>query len=319
MSRLLITGIAGFAGSHLAEVLLKNSTDFVAGVHHPEHIPQYSIKSDRFQLHYIDILQSGPLHDLIREISPEVIYHLAGLAHVQESWVNRRATIETNFLGTFNLLEACRKLPKYPKILIVGSGECYGIVPAEEQPIAETRPLVAASPYAVSKIAQEILGFQYAMADKMPVYISRPFNHTGSRQKETFVCSAFAMQIAKGELGLSEPEIRVGNLLARRDFSDVRDVVAGYVAIVQHGRPSEAYNICSGNAISIQEILDILLSHATKKFRVVADPERIRPVDMPLMLGTAEKLQRQTGWKPQYAISDTLLDLLNYWREKLKA
>ena len=319
MSRVLITGIAGFAGSHLAEALLKDSTNFIAGVHHPDHIPQYSIQSDRFQLHYIDILQSGQLQDLIRELSPEVVYHLAGLAHVQESWVNRRATIETNFLGTFNLLEACRNLPQFPKILIVGSGECYGIVPEEDQPIPESRPLVAASPYAVSKIAQEILGIQYAVADKLPVYISRPFNHTGSRQKETFVCSAFAMQIAKGELGLSEPEIRVGNLIAKRDFSDVRDVVAGYLAIVQRGRPGEAYNICSGKAVSIQEILDILLSHATKKFRVVSDPERIRPVDMPLMLGSSEKLQQQTGWRSRYAISETLLDLLNYWREKLKA
>jgi GDP-4-dehydro-6-deoxy-D-mannose reductase len=319
MSRVLITGIAGFAGSHLAEALLKDSTTHVAGVHHPEHAPQHSIKNDRFQLHYMDILQSDSLQDLIRELCPEVIYHLAGLAHVQESWANRRATIETNFLGTFNLLEACRFLPKFPKILLVGSGECYGVVPQEEQPIPESRPLVAASPYAVSKIAQEILGIQYFVADKLPVYISRPFNHTGARQKETFVCSAFAMQIAKAELGLSEPEIRVGNLIARRDFSDVRDVVAGYIAIVQHGRPGEAYNICSGKAVSIQEILDTLLSHSTKTFRVIPDPDKIRPVDMPLMLGNAEKLQRQTGWKSRYAISDTLLDLLNYWREKLKA
>jgi GDP-4-dehydro-6-deoxy-D-mannose reductase len=319
MSRVLITGIAGFAGSHLAEEVLKDSTNFVAGIHHPEHTPQHSIQNDHFQLYHIDILRSEALQDLIRELSPEVIYHLAGLAHVQESWVNRRATIETNFLGTFNLLEACRDLTRYPKILLVGSGECYGVVPHQEQPISEARPLVAASPYSVSKIAQEILGIQYAVADKLPVYISRPFNHTGARQKETFVCSAFAMQIAKGELGLSEPEISVGNLTARRDFSDVRDVVAGYIAIVEQGRPGEAYNICSGNAVSIQEVLDILLSHSTKKFRVVSDPTKIRPVDMPLMLGTAEKLQRETGWRTRYTIRDTLLDLLNYWREKLKA
>jgi GDP-4-dehydro-6-deoxy-D-mannose reductase len=319
MPRVLITGIAGFAGSHLAEALLRDSTTYIAGIHHPEHTPQFSIQSDRFDLYHIDILRSEALQDLIRELAPEVIYHLAGLAHVQESWVNRRATIETNFIGAFNLLEACRGLSKFPKILLVGSGECYGVVPQEEQPISEKRPLVAASPYSVSKIAQEILGIQYAVAERLPVYISRPFNHTGARQKETFVCSAFAMQIAKGELGLSEPEIRVGNLTARRDFSDVRDVVAGYMAIVEKGQPGEAYNICSGNAVSIQEVLDILLSYATKKFRVVSDPAKIRPVDMPVMLGTAEKLQRETGWSSKYTIRDTLLDLLDYWREKLKA
>lgn len=318
MSRVLITGIAGFAGSHLAETLLKDSTNFIVGVHHPEHSPQHSIQNDRFELHYMDILDAGRLDGLIRELAPDAIYHLAGMAHVQESWVNRRATIETNFIGTFNLLEACRRLQKFPKVLLVGSGECYGVVPVEEQPISESRPLFAASPYAVSKIAQEILGIQYAVADRLPVYISRPFNHTGARQKETFVCSAFAMQIARGELGLVEPEIRVGNLIARRDFSDVRDVVAAYIAILKDGRPGEAYNICSGSAISIQEILDTLLSHASKKFRILSDPDRFRPVDMPLMLGNAEKLQRETGWRPRYAISDTLLELLDYWRAKLK-
>jgi GDP-4-dehydro-6-deoxy-D-mannose reductase len=318
MSRVLITGIAGFAGSHLAETLLRDNTTFVVGVHHPEHSPQHSIQNDRFELHYMDILDAGRLDGLIRELAPDAIYHLAGMAHVQESWVNRRATIETNFIGTFNLLEACRRLQKFPKVLLVGSGECYGVVPVEEQPISESRPLFAASPYAVSKIAQEILGIQYAVADRLPVYISRPFNHTGARQKETFVCSAFAMQIARGELGLAEPEIRVGNLIARRDFSDVRDVVAAYIAILKDGRPGEPYNICSGAAISIQEILETLLSHASKKFRILSDPGRFRPVDMPLMLGNAEKLQRETGWRPRYAISDTLLELLDYWRTKLK-
>ena len=318
MSRVLITGIAGFAGSHLAELLLEDSTTSVVGVHHPEHRPQHTVQNERFHMHHLDILQAARLEELVHEVSPDAIYHLAGLAHVQESWNNRRGTIETNFIGTFNLLEACRKLTKTPKVLLVGSGECYGIVPEQEQPIEETRPLFAASPYAVSKIAQEILGIQYAIADHLPVYISRPFNHTGARQKESFVCSAFAMQIARGELGMTEREIRVGNLMARRDFSDVRDVVAAYSAILNAGRPGEAYNICSGRAISIQEILDTLLSHARVEFRVIPDPERFRPVDMPVMVGTAEKLQSQTDWKPRYELRETLLDLLNYWRDRLK-
>jgi len=318
MTRVLLSGIAGFAGSHLGEMLLLDSTISVVGIHHPAHPLQHVIENPRFAIHYLDILEADQLGLLIREVSPDIVYHLAGMAHVHESWRNRRATIETNFIGTFHLLEACRSLAKFPKVLLIGSGECYGIIPHTEQPISEERPMVPASPYAVSKIAQEILGIQYAQAEKFPVYISRPFNHTGPRQKETFVCSAFAMQIAMAELGMSEPEIKVGNLSARRDFSDVRDVVAGYISIVKDGRPGEPYNVCSGTAISIQQILDILLSHASREFRVIVDRERFRPVDMPLLVGNAQKLKAETGWQPNYPIDQTLLDLLNYWRKKLK-
>jgi GDP-4-dehydro-6-deoxy-D-mannose reductase len=317
MTRVLVSGIAGFAGSHLADRLLLDSTISVVGIHHPAHPLQHLIEGPRFTIHYLDILNHDQVRDLVLEVSPDVVYHLAGMAHVHESWSNRRATIETNFLGTFHLLEACRSLSKFPKVLLIGSGECYGIVPDTDQPIFEGRPMVPSSPYAVSKIAQEILGAQYAKAEKFPVYLSRPFNHTGPRQKETFVCSAFAMQIAMAELGKSEPEIKVGNLTAQRDFSDVRDVVAGYISIVKDGRPGEPYNVCSGDAISIQKILDILLSHASREFRVIVDQERFRPVDMPLLLGSAQKLKTETGWQPHYSIDQTLLDLLNYWRTKL--
>lgn len=318
MTRVLLSGIAGFAGSHLAEMLLDDSTISIVGIHHPDHPLQHRIENQQLKIHYLDILNPDQLAAVVREVSPDIIYHLAGMAHVHESWSNRRATIETNFLGTFHLLEACRNLAKFPKVLLIGSGECYGIIPHAEQPVSEERPMVPSSPYAVSKIAQEILGTQYAKAEQFPVYLSRPFNHTGPRQKETFVCSAFAQQIAMAELGMSEPEIKVGNLTARRDFSDVRDVVAGYIAIVKDGRPGEPYNVCSGTAISIQEILEILLSHASTKFQVIVDRERFRPVDMPLLLGSGEKLKTETGWQPKYPIEQTLLDLLNYWREKLQ-
>ena len=319
MSRALITGIAGFAGSHLADALLKDSTTHVVGIHHPEHSPQHTMENERFEMHYLDILQPGQLEELIQEIAPDEVYHLAGMAHVQESWSYRRATIETNFLGTFYLLEACRRLPVFPQVLLVGSGECYGIVPVEAQPISESRPLVATTPYAVSKIAQEILGVQYATTENLPVYISRPFNHTGPRQKETFVCSAFAMQVAMAELGMIAPEIHVGNLVARRDFSDVRDVVAAYMAILRKGRPGQPYNICSGKAVSVQEVLEMLLSHSTTRLSVIPDPKRFRPVDMPLMLGDCEKLRSETDWRSSRELSTTLLDLLNHWREKLKS
>jgi GDP-4-dehydro-6-deoxy-D-mannose reductase len=318
MPRVLITGIAGFAGSHLADILLQDPANDVIGIRHPDHLRQHTIDNQRLEMHSLDILQPEQLEKTIQLIAPDVIYHLAGLAHVQESWSNRRATMETNFLGTFHLLEACRSLPKFPKILLVGSGECYGIVPEGEQPISESRPLAPASPYAVSKIAQEILGMQYAHTEKFPVFLSRSFNHMGPRQKETFVCSAFAKQIAMAELGLSGPEIKVGNLIARRDFLDVRDTATAYISILRDGRPGEPYNVCSGSAFSIQELLGILLTHATIKCIVVSDPQKFRPVDMPLLLGSSKKLQEETGWKPRYQIHESLLDLLNYWREKLK-
>jgi GDP-4-dehydro-6-deoxy-D-mannose reductase len=269
-------------------------------------------------LHRADILQADELTTIVRKIAPDAVYHLAGLAHVHESWVHRRATIDTNFIGSFNLLEACRALDSFPRVLLVGSADCYGIVPENEQPITESHPLVPASPYAVSKIAQEMLGIQYARGEKLPVYITRSFNHTGPRQKETFVCSSFAYQIASAEDSRRGFEISVGNLSARRDFSDVRDVARAYKTILQKGTPGAPYNICSGRAVTIEYVLNTLLSFSSERFHVVTDPSKIRPVDMPLLLGSAERLARDTGWQPAFAIETTLRDLLDDWRRKIK-
>jgi GDP-4-dehydro-6-deoxy-D-mannose reductase len=318
MSTALITGVAGFAGSHLADLLLYDSTTSVVGLLHPEHEIQHLADHPRFRIYREDILNWNRLAEVMKEVNPQVVYHLAGMAQVHESWTNRITTIETNFVGSLYLLEACRKLPVFPKVLLVGSAECYGIVPEKEQPISESRPLVPASPYALSKIAQESLGLQYALADKLPVYLTRSFNHTGPRQKESFVCSAFARQIAQAELNPQVNSLRVGNLSAKRDFSDVRDVVRAYRTIIERGIPGEAYNICSGAAVSITDILEMLLSQTTRKLNVEVDPEKFRPVDMPLLLGSCEKLSKQTGWTNQYKLQDTLKDLLDYWREKLK-
>ena len=318
MTTVLITGMAGFVGSHLADLILQDPSNTVAGVLHPTHEIQHLEEHPRVEIYREDILNAERMTKLIASISPQVIYHLAGMAHVHESWKNRKEAIETNFLGTFHLLEACRALPQFPKILIVGSGECYGVVPAEEQPIRESRPFAPTSPYAVSKIAQEMLAIQYAKAEGLPVYISRSFNHTGPRQKETFVCSAFARQIAVAELSGNDSEIQVGNLIARRDFLDVRDVVRAYQAILDRGVAGEPYNVCSEKAVSIEEILEILIGHSPAKFRVIADPEKFRPADMPLLVGSSEKLRAQTGWQPSYNIHSTLCDLLDYWRSRVK-
>jgi GDP-4-dehydro-6-deoxy-D-mannose reductase len=318
MKTILITGVAGFAGSHLADLLLSDNTISVVGLLHPQHEVQHLAEHPRFRIYREDILNKPRLGEVLRETNPDVIYHLAGLAHVHESWTNRIATIETNFLGSLYLLEACRGLAKFPKVLLVGSADCYGIVPESGQPIRESQPLIAASPYALSKIAQESLGVQYAQVDRLPVYITRSFNHTGPRQKESFVCSSFAYQIAEAECDPASSVLKVGNLSARRDFSDVRDVVRAYHAIIECGIPGEVYNICSGSAISIAGVLEMLLSFTESKLDVEVDPQKFRPVDMPLLLGSSEKLRKETGWTPQFRIQDTLKDLLNYWRLKLK-
>lgn len=318
MRTILITGLAGFVGSHLADLLLQDPEVRIEGILHPTHAIQHLENDPRITVHRIDVMQSEELKTLVRRLQPEEVYHLAGLAHIHESWIHRKATIDTNFVGSFHLLEACRALDAFPKVLLIGSAECYGIVPEHEQPITEARPLLPLSPYAVSKIAQEMLGIQYARGDKLPVYITRSFNHTGPRQKETFVCPGFARQIALAEIQRSGFEIRVGNLVARRDFSDVRDVARAYKSIIDRGAPGEPYNICAGAAISIDQTLKTLLSFSTEHFEVITDPARFRPVDMPLLLGSYEKLHRDTGWKPARSMDTTLRDLLDYWRTKLK-
>jgi GDP-4-dehydro-6-deoxy-D-mannose reductase len=318
MKTIMITGLAGFVGSHLVDLLLQDPEIEIVGVIHPTHAVQHLEEHPRVKVIREDILKEARLKQILRRIKPEVIYHLAGLAHVHESWNNRKATMYTNFIGAFYLLEACRRLTAFPKVLLIGSAECYGVVPLELQPIYEEYPLSPASPYAVSKIAQEMLGMQYARAEKLPVYLSRSFNHTGPRQKETFVCSAFAYQIAVAMTQPKPHRIMVGNLTARRDFTDVRDVVRAYQSIVEKGRPGEAYNVCSGKAPAIEEILNTLLELAGEPFELQTDPALFRPVDMPLVLGSNEKIMRETGWKPLHDLRDSLKDLLDYWRAKVQ-
>lgn len=318
MKTIVVTGLAGFVGSHLTDLLLEDPDVRVVGIIHPTHQVQHLEDHPRVTVYRKDIVQAEPLMQLIATIRPEVVYHLAGMAHVHESWKNRKETLEVNFVGTFNLIEACRALPVFPKLLLVGSGECYGNVPESEQPIRESRGLSPSSPYAVSKIAQEMLGIECAKFEKLPVYLTRSFNHTGPRQRETFVCSAFAYQIALAErAGDPTAVMRVGNMAPRRDFSDARDVVRAYKAILDHGTPGEPYNVCSGAAHSIEEILRMLIQNSRCRFEVTVDPDKFRPVDVPLVHGDPSKLRLETGWKPEYDLPTTLSDLLDYWRRML--
>ena len=224
-----------------------------------------------------------------------------------------------NIQGQLHLFEAVRQQGIQPRIQIACSSEEYGLVLGDELPITEENPLRPLSPYAVSKVGQDLLAFQYHHSHGLDVVRTRGFNHTGPRRGKVFVCSNFAWQIACIEAGLTPPVIRVGNLDARRDFTDVRDMVRGYIASLEHGEPGEVYNICRGNAWTIRGILDHLLSLSEIEVKVEQDPDRMRPSDVQVLDGSAEKFQRATGWEPEIPFERTLQELLDFWRARLSA
>ncbi|UCH12385.1 MAG: GDP-mannose 4,6-dehydratase, partial [Candidatus Omnitrophota bacterium] len=221
-----------------------------------------------------------------------------------------------NMIGEVNLFEALRSLKLNPRIIVAGSSEEYGFVIKSELPIKETHPLRPLSPYAVSKVGQDLLGYQYYKSYWLNVIRTRAFNHTGPRRGESFSCSNFAKQIALIEKKKQRPVIYVGNLNAKRDFTDVRDMVKGYWLVMQKGKPGEVYNICSGKAHTIKKALDILLSFAKVPIKIKQAPSRMRPSDVPVLLGDCTKMKKLTGWKPTIPFKKTMEDLLNYWREK---
>ena len=235
------------------------------------------------------------------------------------SWLAPAETLETNILGQCNLLEAVRKVGKgyNPVILIAGSSEEYGLVKSSEVPIKETNPLRPMSPYAISKIAQDFMGYQYYKSYGMKIIRARAFNHSGARRGEVFVDSNFAKQIAEIEAGLNKPIIKVGNLNAIRDFTDVRDIVRAYWLASEKCEYGEVYNICSNKGIKVSDVLRMLLKlSGLKKVRIVKDPTRQRPSDVPILIGDCKKFRKATGWKPEINYRDTLLSMLSFWRKK---
>ena len=315
--KVLITGIAGFAGSHLAELLLSQGHE-VYGLCRPrsktDHIEL--IKS-KLHLEDADLLDSHSLYTTIARIKPDYIFHLAAQSFVPTSWVSPSVTLEVNVVGSANIFEAVRQVGINPVIQIACSSEEYGLVHADEIPIKETNPLRPLSPYAVSKVAMDYLGYQYHRSYDMNIVRTRGFNHTGPRRGETFVTSNFAKQIAMIEKGKQEPVIHVGNLEAQRDWTDVRDMVGGYLAAVQKCDPGEVYNICSGKAVKVADMLNLLLSYSKMKVETKEDPARMRPSDVPVLIGDNTKFVQKTGWKPEIPFEKTMEDLLNYWRERV--
>jgi len=313
----LITGIAGFVGGHLAELLLSQGFE-VYGLRRPRTKMDY-IESiaNRLHLEDADVLDSHSLYTMISRIKPDYIFHLAAQSFVPTSWVSPSVTLEVNIVGSANLFEAVRQVGIDPVIQIACSSEEYGLVHDDEVPIKETNPLRPLSPYAVSKLAMDYLGYQYHQSYKVRIVRTRGFNHTGPRRGDTFAESNFAKQIAMIEKGKQDPVVHVGNLDTKRDYTDVRDMVRGYLLAVDKCDPGDVYNICTGKAMKIGDMLNLLISFSKIKVEIKPDPARMRPSDVPVLIGDNTKFVAKTGWKPEIPFEKTMEDLLNYWRERV--
>lgn len=315
--KVLITGIAGFVGSHLAELLLSKGFE-VHGLCRPrsktDHIDSII---NKLRLEDADLLDSHSLYTTIARIKPDYIFHLAAQSFVPTSWVSPSVTLEVNIVGSANLFESVRQAKIDPVIQIACSSEEYGLVKEDELPINENNPLRPLSPYAVSKVAMDYLGYQYYESYKVRIIRTRGFNHTGPRRGETFAESNFAKQIALIEKGKREPVISVGNLEAFRDYTDVRDMVRGYLLAVEKCDPGDVYNICTGRSVKIGDMLQTLLSFSNVKVEIKQDASRMRPSDVPVLTGNNSKFVQKTGWKAEIPFEKTMEDLLNYWRSKV--
>jgi len=313
--RVLITGITGFAGSHLADLCLtKKGVELYGIVRWRSRTENIEHIWDRVKLIECDLRDATSTRDAIEEIRPEYIFHLAAQSFVPTSWNAPTESLVTNIVGQLNVFEAVRKIKLGCRIQIACSSEEYGMVYPGEVPIRETNPLRPLSPYAVSKVGQDMLAYQYFMSYRTDVVRTRGFNHTGPRRPAIFVCSDFAKQIVDIERGIREPVIRVGNLEARRDFTDVRDIARGYWLALEKGKSGEVYNLCSGTSYRIGEILEMLLSLAGVKAEVRQDAARLRPSDVPHLEGANDKFRADTGWKLDIPFEQTLRDLIDFWR-----
>lgn len=313
----LITGITGFAGSHLAELLLDEGVDVYGTIRWRSRTENIDSIQDRIKLENADIRDASGVGRVIKKVKPDYIFHLAAQSYVPESWNNPLETLGTNVLGCANVLEAVRQTEIDCTVHVAGSSEEYGFVYENEIPIKETNPLRPMSPYGVSKVAQDLLACQYHMSFNIETVVTRAFNHTGPRRGQVFATSTFAKQVAEIEKG-KEPIIHVGNLDAIRDFTDVRDVVKAYWMVANYsGDNPKVMNVCSGKGRKLSEVLDVLYDLAGKTFKVERDESRMRPSDVPVLIGDNTLITKELGWKPKILFEQTMEDLLNYWRGRV--
>jgi len=317
--RVLITGITGFAGSHLADYILANHPDveLFGLIRWRSRMENIVHIQDKLKLFEGDIKDIVSLKKCLAKIRPDRVFHLAAQSFVPTSWVCPAETFAINAIGQINLFEAILDLNLSPRIHIAGSSEEYGLVNSDEVPMKETNPLRPLSPYAVSKVAQDLLAYQYYKSYGLRTVRTRGFNHTGPRRGEVFICSNFAKQVAEIEKKKREPILYVGNLEAKRDFTDVRDTVRAYWLTLEKGEDGEVYNIGSGRTYAMKEVVDILTSLSEVYVKIEIDPSRLRPSDVPVLLSDSSKFRKLTGWEPKIPFKQSLQDLLDYWRERV--
>ena len=322
--KVLITGITGFVGSHLVDYILANHSETAihglvrwrSPMDNLRHLP-----ADKLNLIYGDLSDLGSLIRILKEIKPDVIFHLAAQSYVPTSFNAPVDTIQTNIIGTTNLLEAVRITAIEPVIHICSSSEVYGQAREDEVPIKEDCPLRPSSPYGVSKVGEDMISFQYWLSYGIKTIRTRMFTHTGPRRGQVFVVSAFARQIALIEQKQQDPVMRVGNLESVRTFSDVRDAVMAYWLLVNKCQPGDVYNIGGNRTIEIREMLNMLLglSPIKDKIEIKVDPKLLRPSDVTLQIPDCSKFKKLTGWEPEIPFEKTLEDTLNYWRDCFKS
>lgn len=305
----LIIGAAGFAGGYLIREL--NNSGYEV---HATHLPSENIDTDCFR-HVLDVLRKDDVKNLIDEIKPDIIYHLAAQSSVAVSWKKPQLTAEINIIGSINVMEA---VSADTRLILIGSGEEYGFIREDACPIKETESLSPANIYAVSKACAGMIGRIYHRAYNKDIIIVRAFNHSGAGQAETFVISDFCKQVAEIENGLKTPEISTGNLSAKRDFTDVRDIVRAYRLLGEKGVSGKTYNVGRGKAVSIEYILNTAIGLSEVPITHRIDPNRLRASDIPIIEPDVSEIFRDTGWSAEISVEQTISDTLDYWREKIK-
>jgi GDP-4-dehydro-6-deoxy-D-mannose reductase len=313
--KVLITGIAGFAGSHLAELALREGAEVVGTVLPGAPTDNLAAVQKDVVTLACDLTEPGAAATVLKATRPDRVFHLAGASVVGTSWALRANVLRTNLEATYQLCEGLRRHPA--PCLVVSSGEVYGIVPEADQPISETQPWAPLSPYALSKASQELYVGYYARAEGLPLTIVRAFNHVGPRQGLGFVWSDVARQIAEIEKGRGPAVLEVGTTATRRDFTDVRDMVRAYWLLLARARPGTTYNAASGTAVSIREVIDGFLACTPRAIDVHRTSDRVRPIDIPLLVGDASQLRALTGWTPTVPFRQSLEDVLDDWRRRV--
>lgn len=312
MKKALIIGAAGFVGSYLIDHIQKNCIWSIVVTK----MPQEQIEKTGVEVRDLNILEPEQILRLLKEVRPDYLFHLAAQSSVGLSWKNPGLTVDVNIKGSLNVLDAVRNLDYKPRVLLIGSGEEYGTVRVDEIPIKEDNRVRPGNVYAVTKACQNMLGKIYSQAYAMDIMMVRAFNHVGPNQAPLFVVADFCRQVAAIENEKQEPVIRVGNLNVARDFTDVRDVVRAYTLLMEHGAAGETYNVGSGKAIAIREILDMILAQAKVPIEVQVDQARLRPVDVPVIEADVSKLEACTGWKREIPLEQTIGETLEYWRRQ---